>query len=85
MYVFVYQLTFNQSINQSYRQVSLLPKISRLFERCMHRQIPEYFETIFSKFQCGFRKGYGTQNCISHGSKLQKSIGLRKGIWCFAN
>ena len=30
----------------------------------MHRQISEYFETIFSKFQCGFRKGYGTQDCL---------------------
>ena len=30
----------------------------------MHRQISEYFETLFSKFQCGFRKGYGTQDCL---------------------
>ena len=30
----------------------------------MHRQISEYFETIFSKFQCGYRKGYGTQDCL---------------------
>ena len=30
----------------------------------MHRQISKYFETIFSKFQCGFRKGYGTQDCL---------------------
>ena len=30
----------------------------------MHRQISEFFETIFSKFQCGFRKGYCTQDCL---------------------
>ena len=30
----------------------------------MDRQISEYFETIFSKFQCGYRKGYGTQDCL---------------------
>ena len=30
----------------------------------MHRQISEYFETIFSQFQCGFRKGYNTQDCL---------------------
>ena len=30
----------------------------------MHRQISEYFETIYSKFQCGFGKGYGTQDCL---------------------
>ena len=48
----------------NYRPVSLLPNISKIFERCMHRQISEYFETVLSKFQCGFRKGYSTQDCL---------------------
>ena len=48
----------------NYRLVSLLSNISKPFERCMHRQISEYFETIFSKFQCEFRKVYGTQDCL---------------------
>ena len=48
----------------NYRPVSLLPNISKIFERCMHRQISEYFETVLSKFQCGFRKGYNTQDCL---------------------
>ena len=30
----------------------------------MHRQISEYFEKIFSKFQWGYRNGYGTQDCL---------------------
>ena len=30
----------------------------------MHRQISEYFETIFSKFQCDFKKGYSTEDCL---------------------
>ena len=30
----------------------------------MHRQISEYFETVQSKFQCGFRKGYSTQDYL---------------------
>ena len=30
----------------------------------MHRQISEYFEIVLSKFQCGFRKGYITQDCL---------------------
>ena len=30
----------------------------------MHRQISEYFETVLSKLQCGFRKGYSTQNFL---------------------
>ena len=42
----------------------MLPNISKSFERCMHRQILEYFETVLTKFQCGFQKGYSTQNCL---------------------
>lgn len=30
----------------------------------MHSQISDYFEIIFSKFQCHFRKGYSTQDCL---------------------
>ena len=49
----------------NYRPVSLLPNISKIFERCMHGQIAEYFETTLSKFQCGFRTGYcSTQDCL---------------------
>ena len=48
----------------NYRPVSLLPNLSKVFERCKHRQISEYFETELSKFQCGFRKGYNTQDCL---------------------
>ena len=49
----------------NYRPVSLLPNISKVFERCMRRQISEYFETVSSsKFQCGFRKACSTQDCL---------------------
>ena len=44
----------------NYQPVSLLPNISKVFERCMHRQVSEYFETVLSKFQCGFRKVYSS-------------------------
>ena len=77
------KLKLNKS---NYRPVSVIPNISKLFERCMHRQISEYFETIFSKFQCGFRKGYGTQDCLfGMVVNLKKSIASGKGIWCFHN
>ena len=48
----------------NYQPISLLLNISKVFERCMHRKILEYFETVLSKFQCGFRKGYSTQDCL---------------------
>ena len=47
-----------------YGPVSLLPNISKVFQRCVHKQISEFFETVLSKFQCGFRKGYSNQDCL---------------------
>ena len=30
----------------------------------MFEQMPQFFENIFSKYQCGFRKGFSTQQCL---------------------
>ena len=48
----------------NYRPVSILPIFSKIFERLLSRQLSEFFDNILSKFQCGFRKGYGTQHCL---------------------
>ena len=47
-----------------YRPVCILPVFSKIFERLLSRQLPEFFDNILSKFECGFRKGYGTQHCL---------------------
>ena len=49
---------------ENYRPISILPNISKVYERCLYDQISKYFETRFSKFQCGFRKGYSAQHCL---------------------
>ena len=46
------------------RPVSILPVLSKLYERNMFKQISEFFENIFSKSQCGFRKDHSTQQCL---------------------
>ena len=45
----------------NYRPISILPVLSKPFERCLYDQIYIYIYTILSKVQCGFRKGYSTQ------------------------
>ena len=45
----------------NYRPVSILQILPKLFERLISKQFSEFFESILSKFQCGFRKGYGAQ------------------------
>ena len=42
----------------------ILPVLSKLYERSMFKQVSEFFENIFSKNQCGFRKGHNTQKCL---------------------
>ena len=51
-------------MKDSYRPVSILPVLSKLYERSLFKQISEIFENIFSKNQCGFRKGHSTQTCL---------------------
>ena len=40
----------------SYRPLSILPNLSKVFEICLHKQISDFFYTILSKYQCRFRK-----------------------------
>ena len=41
---------------ENYRLISILPNISKVYERCLHDQMLEYFDNIFSKYQCGFER-----------------------------
>ena len=49
------------------RSVSILLTLSKIFEITMfdNVQISVFFDYSFSKYQCGFRKGYNTQHCKS--------------------
>ena len=48
----------------NYRPVSILPTLSKVYEKIFHQQIYEYFNFIFSKYLCGFRRGHSTQHCL---------------------
>ena len=49
---------------QNYRSVSILPVLSKIYARSMFKQLSSFFEDIFSKRQCVFRKGFSTQQCL---------------------
>ena len=49
---------------ENYRPISILPTLSKIYERCMYDQMYKYFDQILSKYQCGFRQGYNTQHCL---------------------
>ena len=48
----------------NYRQISILPSFSKIFEYIMAGQVSTYFEDIFSIYISGFRKGYGCQSVL---------------------
>ena len=67
----------NKSKNSkdNYRPVSILSNISKIYERCLYDQIQVFFESILSKYQCGFRRGYNAQNCLmTLTEKWKKSV-----------
>ena len=49
----------------NYRPVSILTILSKIYEKCLYKQIENYmeFDYTLSNFQCGFRKGFNTQQC----------------------
>ena len=49
---------------ENYKPNSILPLISKIFERIICGQLSNHFDDILSKFQCGFRKSYSPQHCL---------------------
>ena len=59
--------TFKQGDKTSaknYRPISVLPVVSKIFERLMQNQMFSYVEQYLSPFLCGYRKGFSTQYAL---------------------
>ena len=46
---------------RNYRPVSILPSISKIVERLIYLRINAYMDSKLSIYQCGFRKGFSSQ------------------------
>ena len=49
---------------ENYRPISLLPVVSKIFERMMSKQIKEYVEKHLSPYLCGYRSGFNSQYAL---------------------
>ena len=49
---------------ENYRPVSILPTISKNFERSMHDQLSNFMDSHFNPFLAAFRKGLGCQSTL---------------------
>ena len=50
---------------KNYRPVSLIPVVSKLFERDIYNQILAYIDKFLSPYLFGYRKGYSTEQCLT--------------------
>ena len=64
-----------------FRPISILPSVSKLFEKAMVNQLGAFTDTRFSKFLCGFRKAHSTQHAMLRLlNKWQNSLDKRKFV-----
>ena len=52
------------SSKENYRPVSILPMISKIFEKLLCKQITIFIDSLLSKYQCGFRNSFSVQHCL---------------------
>ena len=65
---------------ENYRPISILPTFSKIFEKVLFEQISKFFEKIFSKFLCGFRKGFSTQTALLNLIQIWQKLLDNKNI-----
>ena len=66
-------------IKNYHRPVSLIPIVSKLFERVMYNQVLSYIDKFLSNYLLGHRKGYNTEQCLAVMLELWKKALDGKG------
>ena len=69
----------DSTLVKNYRPVSLLPIISKVFERIMLNQVTAYMNEYLSPHLCGYRKGFSTQTALTSLIEKWKQILDSKG------
>ena len=64
----------------TYRPVSILPAMSKIMERLILQQLHTFCDNIFSKYQCGFRKHFSSQQCLILMLEKWKQTFNSKGV-----
>ena len=49
---------------KNYRPISVLPAVSKLYERIIQGQIVTHIDQYLSPYMCGYRKGYSAQHAL---------------------
>ena len=54
----------SKNSKENYRLLSILPNISKIYERCKYKKMSDYLGNFYSKFQCRFCQGISAQHCV---------------------
>ena len=74
----------NKTEKENYRPISILPSISKVFERQIFKQMSRYVDDILSPYLCGFRKGFNTQHVLLRlKNQLNKSLDKKEKVGLF--
>ena len=49
---------------KNYRPISVLPAISKIYERVLQKQLMTHIEKYLSSYMCGYRKGHNAQHAL---------------------
>ena len=73
-------------MKENFRPVSILPMLSKFFEKSLFTQMSTLFDNIFSNQQCGFQKECSTQHCLLVMLETwQGFVDKGKSFWHFTN
>ena len=64
---------------ENYRPVSVLPSVSKLFERIIQKQFSNFVYQFLSLYFCGYRKGYNTHCALLSLIEKWKKVLDNKG------
>jgi DNA-binding protein len=60
----IHKKTVKTLIKKDYRPITLLPVVSKLYERNMHDEISSYMDKFLSPYLFGYRKNHSTEQCL---------------------
>ena len=63
---------------KNYRLISILLSMSKICERCLNKQLEEYFQALLSTYQCGFQEIYSAINALFPMMKISQ---WRRCLW----
>ena len=64
---------------KNYGPVSVLPFVSKIFERIMHKQMSLHVDNFLPPYLCSYRKGFSAQQALLFLIEIWKNILNKKG------